>query len=214
TGDGSAQTNRGVGLVFEMLILGNDAGIPGTSGSSDHAGDEVGKDAGENQLTPALSPGELAHLRRFFQVSRDCHGPAMTLNRMYHCVPSSKSTMEPSPKPPPMRMRTSNTMGNNAVAGTEAAICASGCAMRDSLGLKPMATPAGIVQAAPMVRASITRRNVAPAPMNSSPYSPAFNPVSMAMARVTAYSTARTAITAMTRPVQTFQAAGGASSSA
>ena len=29
-------------------------------------------------------------------------------------------------------------MGNNAVAGTEAAICAIGCAMAESLGRSPM----------------------------------------------------------------------------
>ena len=29
--------------------------------------------------------------------------PAMTLKRMYHCVPSSMSAMEPMPRPPPMR---------------------------------------------------------------------------------------------------------------
>ena len=108
--------------------------------------------------------------------------PAITLNRMYHCVPSSSSTIDPSPRPPPIRMSTSSTMGNSAVAGTEAAICASGCAMRASLGLKPMATPAGIVHAAPMTSAAITRRKVAPAPVSSSRYSSPFSPVSIAMA--------------------------------
>ena len=35
-----------------------------------------------------------------------------------------------------MRISTSSTMGNSAVAGTEAAICASGCAMRASLRIE------------------------------------------------------------------------------
>src|ERR1022692_3262656 len=52
--------------------------------------------------------------------------PAITLNRMYHCVPSSSSTIDPRPRPPPIRISTSNTIGNSAVAGTDAAICASG----------------------------------------------------------------------------------------
>ncbi len=57
--------------------------------------------------------------------------------------------MEPMPRPPPTRISKRRTTGKSAVAGTEAAICASGCAMRASLGLKPMATPAGIVHSAP-----------------------------------------------------------------
>jgi hypothetical protein len=52
--------------------------------------------------------------------------PAITLNRMYHWVPSSISTIEPTPRPPPARIRASSTMGKTAVAGTEAAICAMG----------------------------------------------------------------------------------------
>ncbi len=71
--------------------------------------------------------------------------PAITLNRMYHCVPSSIRTMEPMPNPPPSRTRPSSTTGNSAVAGTEAAICASGCATLANRGLKPMATPTGMV---------------------------------------------------------------------
>ncbi len=32
-----------------MEILGDDAGVPRATGGGDHAGDEVGKDSGENQ---------------------------------------------------------------------------------------------------------------------------------------------------------------------
>ena len=45
--------------------------------------------------------------------------PAMTLNRMYHWVPSSMSTIGATPSPPPLPIRNSSTTGNRAVAGTE-----------------------------------------------------------------------------------------------
>ena len=31
--------------------------------------------------------------------------PAITLNRMYHCVPSSSKMIEPIPSPPPTRIK-------------------------------------------------------------------------------------------------------------
>ena len=74
--------------------------------------------------------------------------PAITLNKMYHCVPSNSKTIEAIPNPPPTRIRSNNTIGNKAGAGTEAAICARGWAMAESLGLSPMKTPTGIVQRA------------------------------------------------------------------
>src|ERR1019366_3677044 len=55
--------------------------------------------------------------------------PAMTLKRMYHCVPMNSRTMEPTPSPPPKRIKASSTMGNNAVAGTDAAILGIGWAV-------------------------------------------------------------------------------------
>ena len=60
--------------------------------------------------------------------------PAITLNRMYHCVPSSIRRMEPTPNPPPRRTSPSSTTGNSAVAGTEAAICVSGWATPPDAG--------------------------------------------------------------------------------
>ena len=52
--------------------------------------------------------------------------PAITLNKMYHCVPSISKTMDPIPSPPPTRIRNNMTIGNKAVAGTDAATCAIG----------------------------------------------------------------------------------------
>ena len=89
--------------------------------------------------------------------------PAITLNRMYHCVPSSMRTMDPTPNPPPSRTRPNSTTGNSAVAGTEAAICASGCATFASRGLKPMATPAGMAHSDAITSDAATRPKLAPA---------------------------------------------------
>src|ERR1017187_6014974 len=86
--------------------------------------------------------------------------PAMTLNRMYHCVPSSIRAIDPTPSPPPSRINKSSTTGNSAVAGTEAAICASGCATLASRGWDPIATPTGIFHAAASASEKLTRRNV------------------------------------------------------
>ena len=55
-------------------------------------------------------------------------------------------------------------IGNSAVAGTEAAICAIGCAMAESRGCSPMIVPTGIVHSAASTSMNSTRRNVAPAP--------------------------------------------------
>src|SRR5215469_14867355 len=80
--------------------------------------------------------------------------PAITLKRMYHCVPSSISAMAASSTPPRKRINTSRSTGNNAVAGIDAANCTSGCISRAKRGLKPMATPTGTVQSAPIISAS------------------------------------------------------------
>ncbi len=60
--------------------------------------------------------------------------PAITLNRMYHCVPSSISGMEPMPDASAEPNEDQQQDGKNAGAGTDAAICAIGCAMRASRG--------------------------------------------------------------------------------
>src|ERR1700730_14762232 len=48
--------------------------------------------------------------------------PAMTLNRMYHCVPSSNKMIEPIPRPPPIRIRKSKTIEHKRGGGPDAAI--------------------------------------------------------------------------------------------
>ena len=94
-----------------------------------------GKIPGRMSLRQRCHPPMPKTLAASFRSVGIAMAPAITLNSMYHCVPSSNKTMEPNPSPPPRRIRTSNTTGNKAVAGTEAAICASGWAIRASLGL-------------------------------------------------------------------------------
>src|SRR3984885_5361361 len=105
--------------------------------------------------------------RKMSATSRNSEGiamaPAITLNRMYHCVPSSINRIEPVLSPPPRLINPSSKTGKRAVAGTEAATCAMGWAIRARRGLKPMATPAGIVHADAITSAATTRKNVAPA---------------------------------------------------
>ena len=72
--------------------------------------------------------------------------------------------IEAIPNPPPMRMRSNNTIGNKAGAGIDAAIWAMGCAIAASFGLRPIETPTGIVQSAASTKVSSMRRKVAPAP--------------------------------------------------
>ena len=92
--------------------------------------------------------------------------PAITLNRMYHCVPSNMRIQNQCHAAACTLIVKSQT-GNNAVAGTDAAICANGWATRANRGLKPICTPTGMVHAAPMNSATFTLKNVAASSMTS-----------------------------------------------
>src|SRR5216683_229045 len=95
--------------------------------------------------------------------------PAMTLKRMYHWVPSSIRRIAASESPPGSPTRASNRMGKSAVAGMEATTCTTGCRRRDHFGERPMATPAGTVQATPISRAVNVRSQVARVARSSVP---------------------------------------------
>ena len=116
--------------------------------------------------------------------------PAITLKRMYHCVPSSMSAIDPMPRPPPIRTSAMRRIGKKAVAGTEAMICAMGCTTRASRGLRPMATPTGIVHAAEISSATFTRKKVAAAPSSSRRRSARVTSLSMSTACAAAQQTA------------------------
>ena len=78
--------------------------------------------------------------RKSEETSRRSEGmdmaPAITLKRMYHCVPSSMRAMEPMPRPPPILTSPMSRMGKKAVAGTEARTCATGWTKRASLRIE------------------------------------------------------------------------------
>ena len=75
--------------------------------------------------------------------------PAITLNRMYHCVPSSMSRMLPQPSETPAHSKSAITSGKSIGAGNEATTCTTGCKMRESRGDRPIAKPAGTAQSVP-----------------------------------------------------------------
>ena len=88
----------------------------------------------------------------------------MTLNSTYHCVPMSINSTAASCIPPGRCNTTRTNTGKSAVAGTEAAICASGCSQAARRGLVPVATPTGMVQAMVRSNATTTRSKVAATP--------------------------------------------------
>ena len=70
--------------------------------------------------------------------------PAMTLNRMYHCVPSAIRNTLPRLIGMRVAMKNATMNGNVMFTGNDAAICASGCAMRATRGRRPIQTPIGV----------------------------------------------------------------------
>src|SRR6185312_9215574 len=87
--------------------------------------------------------------------------PAITLNRTYHCVPSTIRAMAAMLRPPGSESSMSRRTENSAVAGIDAMTCTTGCNLRDHLGLIPTATPNGTVHAVAMISAASVRPKVA-----------------------------------------------------
>src|SRR6185437_7806276 len=87
--------------------------------------------------------------------------PAITLNRTYHCVPSTISAIAAMLSPPGGESNMSSRTENSAVAGIDAITCTTGCSLRDHLGLIPTATPNGTVHAVAIISAARVRPNVA-----------------------------------------------------
>ena len=69
--------------------------------------------------------------------------PAITLNRMYHCVPSDMSGMLPQLMSICQAMNHSVTNGNVKFEGKLANTCASGCTNQEIRGFMPIFTPVG-----------------------------------------------------------------------
>src|SRR5579875_54215 len=115
--------------------------------------------------------------------------PAMTLKRIYHCVPSNINTIAASDRWPGKAIRSGNNAGKKAVAGIEATTCTTGCSTLDQRGDTPIATPTGTVQAAPTSNAVNVRSQVAPAASNNMPQVASGTCVSNSSIRQSAYRT-------------------------
>ena len=86
--------------------------------------------------------------------------PAMTLNRMYHCVPSAISSTLPRLIGMWVAIKKATINGNVMFTGNDAAICASGWAMRATRGRSPIQTPMGVQISVAMTLMASTRRSV------------------------------------------------------
>lgn len=61
-------------MAFEAEVFGDDAGVPGTAGGGDQAGDEERENAGKNDRAPALPGAEVKEAGDFFEVVGDGDG--------------------------------------------------------------------------------------------------------------------------------------------
>src|SRR6185312_16002953 len=81
--------------------------------------------------------------------------PAMTLNKIYHCVPSARRKILPQLIEMEYPIKNPTIKGNAMLTGNDAAICASGWANLATDGRKPIHTPIGVqitVAAATMIK--------------------------------------------------------------
>src|SRR5712664_1746097 len=72
--DGAAEAGGRNDSALEMKIFRDDAGVPGAARSGHHSGDEIGKNAGQDEVTPAVPGAEAVNLRGFLEVRGDGHG--------------------------------------------------------------------------------------------------------------------------------------------
>src|SRR6185312_2280827 len=96
--------------------------------------------------------------------------PAITLNSRYHWVPNIIRTIAAIFNPKGILRRYKTRIGNNAVAGTDAAICTNGCKKVAALLLLPISTPTGIVHSSDNTNDAATLNRVTPALSRTSKY--------------------------------------------
>jgi len=61
---------------LKWKYLGYDARIPSAAGSFHQAGDEIGKDGGENDVAPALDAAQVENVGNFAELGRNRDGAA------------------------------------------------------------------------------------------------------------------------------------------
>src|SRR5229473_4417489 len=72
--DGAAESRGRNDSALEMKIFRDDAGVPGAARSGHHAGDEIRKNAGQDEVAPAIPGAEAVDLRGFLEVRGNGHG--------------------------------------------------------------------------------------------------------------------------------------------
>jgi hypothetical protein len=86
--------------------------------------------------------------------------PAMTLNRMYHCVPSTISGLSQMFGSSRSDTMPATAIGNSTLAGKAARNCATGCTRWAAQGRSPIHTPIGTQIALAMAMSTTTRASV------------------------------------------------------
>src|SRR5579863_10507306 len=86
--------------------------------------------------------------------------PAITLNRMYHWVPSAMSSTLPKFRLSPMSRNTTMANGKMKFAGKLASTCTTGCMYWATRGLKPIHTPTGTQTTEDTATTTATRSSV------------------------------------------------------
>ena len=85
--------------------------------------------------------------RKLRVISRKSSGialaPAITLNKMYHCVPRAIKIILPQPRSICQAINQAIANGKMKFAGKLARICTIGCIIREILGFMPITTPTG-----------------------------------------------------------------------
>ena len=84
----------------------------------------------------------------------------MTLNRMYHCVPSTISGVSQMSGLSCQCTMAMTKIGKNRLAGNAARNCAAGCARRAQVGRSPSQTPTGTQSAVASTMSTMTRTMV------------------------------------------------------
>src|SRR6266852_9240102 len=72
--DGAAESRGRNDSALEMKIFRDDAGVPSAARCGHHAGDEIRKNRGQDEVAPAIPGAEAVDLRGFLEVRGNGHG--------------------------------------------------------------------------------------------------------------------------------------------
>src|SRR5467141_3861427 len=72
--DGAAEAGGRNDSALEMKIFRDDAGVPSAARCGHHAGDEIRKNRGQDEVAPAIPGAEAVDFRGFLEVRGNGHG--------------------------------------------------------------------------------------------------------------------------------------------